>query len=159
MGTKNTRFNVSNCAVYLADSCLISRFVHVLTFSRSPYSSFSCSCDVFSSFACPRLLANSSPCLYCVLAIYSRKIAFSYFRICVFFTLSLIILANSHSRPERENTRERGSTTIHVRNVLSWEYKRVPPTPPDHFFSDSHGDETGSIVLIICRKKHYKRWM
>ena len=110
-GTKNTRFNVSNCAVYLADSCLISRFFALFTSLRSralAYSSFSCSCDVFLSFACPRLLANSGPRLYCVLAIYSRKLAFSYSRIRVFFTFSLIILANSHSRPERENTRERG---------------------------------------------------
>ena len=97
--------------MYLADSCLISRFFALFTSLRSrvlAYSSFSCSCDVFLSFACPRLLANSGPRLYCVLAIYSRKLAFSYSRIRVFFTFSLIILANSHSRPERENTRERG---------------------------------------------------
>ena len=35
-------------------------------------------------------------------------------------------------------------------------YKRVPPILPDHFSSDSHGDETGSIVLIICRKNTTK---
>ena len=35
--------------------------------------------------------------------------------------------------------------------------KRVPPKPPDHFSSDSDGDKTGSMVLmvlIIYRKKN-----
>ena len=108
-GTTNTRFNVSDCAVYLAD--LISRFLALFMSSRSrvlAYSSFACSRDVFSSFSCPRHLANSSSRLYRVLAIYSRKLAFSYSRILVFFTFSLIILANSHSRPKHESTRGRG---------------------------------------------------
>ena len=34
-GTTNTRFTVSNCAVYLADSCLISCFLALFTSSRS----------------------------------------------------------------------------------------------------------------------------
>ena len=83
----------------------LSRFVHVLSFS-----SFSCSRDVFSSFSCPRHLANSSSRIYCVLAIYSRKLAFSYSRIRVFFTFSLIILANSPRTREYEGTRIRGET-------------------------------------------------
>ena len=111
-GTKNTRFNISNCSVYFADSCLISRFLALFTSSRSrvlAYLAFSCSRDVFSFFACPRLLANSSPGLCCVLTIYFRKLTFSYSRVFrVFFTFSLINLADSHFRPERENTRERG---------------------------------------------------
>ena len=123
-GAKNTRFNVFNCAVYLADSCLISRFLTLFTSSRSHilYSSFPCSRDVISSFARPRLLANSSPRLYWVLAIYSRKLMFSYSRILVFFTFSLIIPANSHSRPERESTRER---EYEVRRISHHSFKTV----------------------------------
>ena len=81
-GTKNTRFNVSNCAVYLADSCLISRFFALFTSSRFrvlAYSSFSCSCDVFLS-SCIRVLA------------------FSQTRVLVFIVFSRFIPANSRSR-------------------------------------------------------------
>ena len=125
-GTTNTRFHVSNCAVYLADSCLISRFLALFTSSRSrvlAYSSFACSRNVFSSFSCHSHLANSSSRLYRVLAIYSRKLAFSYSRILVFFTCSLIILANSHSRPKHESTRGRRyelRRISHHRNDSFW---------------------------------------
>ena len=98
-GTKNTRFTVSNCAVYLADSCLISSFLALFTSSRSrilvffmfsrcilvfcvsspsrklPSSSLLCSRDLFSQI---RVLVFSHPHIFHVLADYSRKLAFSF---------------------------------------------------------------------------------
>ena len=38
--------------------------------------------------------------------------------------------------------------TWHARKTCCHgKYKRVPPTPPDHFSSDSHGDETDPFHL------------
>ena len=97
-GTTNTRCNVSNCAVYLADSCLISRFLALFTSSRSrilffcmfsrcilvffmsspsrklEFSSLSGSRDLLSQ---TRVLVFSHTRIFHVLADYSRKLAFS----------------------------------------------------------------------------------
>ena len=97
-GTTNTRCNVSNCAVYLADSCLISRFLALFTSSRSrilvfcmfsrcilvffmslpsrklEFSSWSGSRDLFLQ---TRVFVFSHTRIFHVLADYFRKLAFS----------------------------------------------------------------------------------